>query len=368
MCVEFAIIALQGILELMIVNIIKIFVPTTIAFLLGIGLTPFMMKIFYKYRLWKRHARNDESINADKISPTFSALHNTTEELQTPRVGGSIIWLATLGTALFVLLLAVFFPSDTTQKLNFISRNQTLLLLFALLISSMIGLIDDLLTIYAKPGIFANGFPRKYMIGIVLTIGLIGGLWFYYKLGIQTISIPTLGIINLGLLFIPVFMAVIFAVFSSGVIDGIDGLAGGVMASIFGAYSTIAYFHNQIDIAVFCAVVTGSILAFLWFNIPPARFYLGETGMLGLTVTLTIVAFLTDTVLILPVIAFPLFATAISSAVQIFSKKYFNKKVFLVAPLHHHFEALGWSRAKITMRYWVISVIFAIIGIILSLV
>ncbi|QQR76562.1 hypothetical protein IPJ63_03645 [Candidatus Nomurabacteria bacterium] len=351
----------------MIINIIKIFIPTTIAFFLGIGMTPFLMRLFIKNRLWKRHARIDETINADKISPTFTAIHNTKEELATPRVGGSIIWLATLGTALIIFLISVFIPNEITEKLNFISRNQTLLLLFAMLIASLVGLTDDLLTIFAKPGTFANGFPRGYMISIVLSIGLIGGLWFYYKLGISSMAIPVFGILPLGMLFIPVFMAVIFAVFSSGVIDGIDGLAGGVMAIIFGAYSTIALLQNQIDIAVFCAVVTGAILSFLWFNIPPARFYMGETGMLGLTVTLTIVAFLTDTVLLLPVVAFPLFATALSSAIQIFSKKYFNKKVFKVAPLHHHFEALGWSRAKITMRYWVISIIFAIIGIVLSL-
>lgn len=351
----------------MIINIIKIFIPTTIAFFLGIGMTPFLMRLFIKNRLWKRHARIDETINADKISPTFTAIHNTKEELATPRVGGSIIWLATLGTALIIFLISVFIPNEITEKLNFISRNQTLLLLFAMLIASLVGLTDDLLTIFAKPGTFANGFPRGYMISIVLSIGLIGGLWFYYKLGISSMTIPVFGILPLGMLFIPVFMAVIFAVFSSGVIDGIDGLAGGVMAIIFGAYSTIALLQNQIDIAVFCAVVTGAILSFLWFNIPPARFYMGETGMLGLTVTLTIVAFLTDTVLLLPVVAFPLFATALSSAIQIFSKKYFNKKVFRVAPLHHHFEALGWSRAKITMRYWVISIIFAIIGIVLSL-
>ena len=351
----------------MIINIIKIFIPTTIAFFLGIGMTPFLMRLFIKNRLWKRHARIDETINADKISPTFTAIHNTKEELATPRVGGSIIWLATLGTALIIFLISVFIPNEITEKLNFISRNQTLLLLFAMLIASLVGLTDDLLTIFAKPGTFANGFPRGYMISIVLSIGLIGGLWFYYKLGISSMAIPVFGILPLGMLFIPVFMAVIFAVFSSGVIDGIDGLAGGVVAIIFGAYSTIALLQNQIDIAVFCAVVTGAILSFLWFNIPPARFYMGETGMLGLTVTLTIVAFLTDTVLLLPVVAFPLFATALSSAIQIFSKKYFNKKVFKVAPLHHHFELLGWSRAKITMRYWVISIIFAIIGIVLSL-
>jgi phospho-N-acetylmuramoyl-pentapeptide-transferase len=131
----------------------------------------------------------------------------------------------------------------------------------------------------------------------------------------------------------------------------------------------ISFFNNQIDLAAFCAVVTGGILAFLWFNIPPARFYMGETGMLGLTVTVATVAFLTDSVLLLPIIAFPLVITSLSVIIQIISYKYFGgRRVFKVAPLHHHFEAIGWSKYKVTMRYWILGIVFAIIGMLLSLV
>ena len=129
------------------------------------------------------------------------------------------------------------------------------------------------------------------------------------------------------------------------------------------------FVNNQIDLAAFCAVITGGTLAFLWFNIPPARFYMGETGMIGLTVTLCVVAFLTDTVLLLPIIAFPLFITSLSSIIQMASRRLRNgKKVFLFAPLHHHFEALGWSKSKVTMRYWIVSIMTAIIGVVISLV
>ncbi len=165
----------------------------------------------------------------------------------------------------------------------------------------------------------------------------------------------------------PFFIIVMLATFSGSAIDGLDGLAGGVMASIFAAYAFIAYFQNQIDIAAFSGTVAGGILAFLWFNIPPARFYMGETGMFGLTTTLTVIAFLTDTVFILPVIAFPLVATSLSIIIQLLSKKFFKRKVFLVAPIHHHFEAKGWPAYKVTMRFWVISVIFAIIGVVIAL-
>ena len=159
------------------------------------------------------------------------------------------------------------------------------------------------------------------------------------------------------------------AVFSTSVIDGLDGLSGGVMSTIFTAYAVIAFVHNQIDIAALCAVIAGGTLAFLWFNIPPARFYMGETGILGLTITLSVIAFLTNTVLILPIIAFPLLITSLSVIIQIFSYKHFNKhRVFKVSPLHHHFEAIGWSREKIVMRYWIISIVFAIIGVIVALV
>ena len=173
----------------------------------------------------------------------------------------------------------------------------------------------------------------------------------------------------LGIFLIPFFMLVMLSLFASGVIDGIDGLSGGVMATIFAAYSGIAFFQNQIDLAAFCAAIVGGILAFLWFNIPPARFYMTETGILGLTTTLTVVAFLTGQVLVLPIIAFPLFVTVAANIIQVASKKWRNgKKVFLVAPIHHHFEALGWPSYKVTMRYWVISIIFAVIGMIIALI
>jgi phospho-N-acetylmuramoyl-pentapeptide-transferase len=161
---------------------------------------------------------------------------------------------------------------------------------------------------------------------------------------------------------------VLTALFSSGVIDGLDGLAGGVMSIIFAAYSAIAFFQNQINLAALCAAIAGGTLAFLWFNIPPARFYMSETGILGLTSTLTVIAFLTNSVAVLPIIAFPLTATVIANVIQISSKKLFKRKVFLVAPIHHHFEALGWPAYKVVMRYWIIGFITAVVGMVVFLI
>jgi phospho-N-acetylmuramoyl-pentapeptide-transferase len=210
---------------------------------------------------------------------------------------------------------------------------------------------------------------RKWKAFLIMLMSLFIGLWFFYKLGMTSIHIPFGGELYLGILIIPFFILVALATFSGGVIDGIDGLSGGVLASIFGAYSIIAFANNQIDLAAFCGVVTGVILAFLWFNIPPARFYMGETGIMGLTITLATIAFLTDSVLILPIVALPLVITSGSVILQLLSKRFREgKRLFKLAPIHHHFEASGWSQYKVTMRFWILSIIFAIVGIILAIV
>jgi len=349
------------------INILKIVIPSVLTFFLGIFITPFFTDLFYKYKMWKKNPRTEAG---DITNTDFAMVHNTTEELSTPRIGGVIIWVSVLLGMLVIYLLSVFFPTDVTEKLNFFSRSQTLIPIATLIFASLIGLADDLLQIFGK-GNYARDpmIYRKIKIACVVVIGLLIGYWFYDKLEIAYIVIPFIGEFMLGIWFIPFFIMVMLAVFSTSVIDGIDGLAGGVMATIFIAYSIIAFSNNQIDISALCAVIAGGILAFLWFNVPPARFYMGETGMLGLTVTLSVVAFLTDSVLLLLVIALPLVATSASVIIQVASYKYFGKRrVFRITPLHHHFEAIGWSRAKIVMRYWIISVVAAISGVIISLI
>ena len=349
----------------MYLSLIKIFIPTTAAFFFGLFLTPIATHFFYKYKMWKKYSRNIDTTATD-----FHKIHNEQEELKTPRVGGVIIWVSVLLTTLIFYLVSIFFPSDTTEKMNFLSRNQTLIPFFTLLLGSLIGLWDDLLQIYGD-GKFARDDKswRKWKAFLVIVISFLIGLWFYDKLDMTSIHIPFGGEIYLGILIIPFFILVALATFSGGVIDGLDGLSGGVLASIFGAYAIIAFANNQIDIAAFSGVITGVTLAFLWFNIPPARFYMGETGIMGLTITLSTIAFLTDSVLILPVVALPLVITSGSVILQMASRKFRNdKRIFRIAPLHHHFEAIGWSPYKVTMRYWVLSVMFAIVGIILAII
>ncbi|MFA5841587.1 MAG: hypothetical protein WC835_01320 [Candidatus Paceibacterota bacterium] len=350
----------------LIIDAAKIFLPSTVAFFIGIAITPILTHYLYKHQMWKKKART-EGLGGGG-TPIFNQLHKE-KEVGTPRMGGIIIWASTLITIIFFSLLSSYSEEGFLHKLNFLSRNQTWLPLFTLIVASIVGLVDDLLVVKNRGGYIAGGLPLKIRIGTVVLIGLVGAWWFYSKLGVTSIEIPFNGVINLGYLFIPLFVIVMLALFSGGVIDGIDGLSGGIMATIFSAYGGIAFFQSQIDLAAFCFVVAGSILAFLWFNIPPARFYMSETGILGLTTALTVVAFLTKSVVVLPVIALPLFLASGSVIIQVLSKKFRNgKKVFLVAPIHHHFEALGWPAYKVTMRFWIISVICAIIGMVIALV
>ena len=350
----------------MITDVVKIFVPTFAAFFVGMTVTPFLTYYLFKYKMWKKKSV-ERSI--DGTASTISASLHRDEEKKTPRMGGVVIWTSVALTTLLFFFLARLTPDFA--KLDFLSRSQTWLPLFTLLVGALIGLIDDFLVVSGgsgKGGYVGGGLPLSVRIGSVIAIGFAGAWWFYFKLGVSAIDIPFLGGLELGFLFIPFFMIVMLAIYSGGVIDGIDGLSGGILATIFTAYSLIAFFQNQIDLAAFSAVVVGGILAFLWFNIPPARFYMSETGILALTTSLTVVAFLTAEVVVLPIIALPLFISSGSVILQILSKRFrHGKKIFLVAPIHHHFEAMGWPGYKVTMRFWIVGVICAILGTVIAL-
>lgn len=349
----------------MILSIIKVFGPTILAFVIGILITPFLTDWLYKNEMWKKRAGK---IAPDgRETPIFNKLHET-KEVGTPRMGGIVIWLSTVITVLIFALWAIFFPSELATKLNFFSRNQTWLPLFTLIVGSFVGLLDDWLQVKRSRESLAGGLPFTQRALVVVLLGVLGGSWFYYKLGVDYLVIPFWGELTIGWLIIPLFIAVMLGLFSSGVVDGLDGLSGGIMTIIFSAYAGIAFFQNQIDLAALCGVIAGATLAFLWFNIPPARFYMSETGILGLTTSLTVIAFLTQSVIVLPIIVLPLLATSLSVIIQLTSKKLRNgKKVFLVAPLHHHFEAIGWPAYKVVMRYWVISIVSAILGMVILL-
>jgi len=346
-------------------NVLKVFGLSALSFIVAILLTPLLTHFLYKYKMWRKDVRQ-EAADGSK-TPIYQSLHKE-GEISIPRLGGLLFWTIPALIAFLFYWLAKTTDIALFDKLNFLSRNQTWLPFLVMIAGASLGLIDDLLQIYGKGTYKGGGMALSRRIFFVLLIASAGAYWFYFKLGWQTIYIPGLGDIYINGLYIPLFIVTMLGVFSGGVIDGIDGLAGGVFASIFASYAGIAFFRNQIDIAAFAAVILGALLAFLWFNIPPARFYMGETGMLGLTTAITVIAFLTDSIIVLPIIAFLLVVETASVIIQFSSKKWLGRKVFLVAPIHHHFEARGWPPYKVTMRFWVISIITAIIGMVIALI
>ncbi len=358
-------------------NVTKIFLLGTFSFLVTFLFTPALTNFLYKHELWKNKVRKT-GIDGKELK-VFVKYHSE-KEVNVPRLGGLLIWVPVLFLSFLFLLISGFTDSYWLQKLNFLSRSQTWLPLFTLVFASLVGLIDDLLQVIKSPTnrflkllfrkmkrYIGGGLSLKYRIFLVTLIGMIGSWWFYYRLEMDSVFIPFFGEFYLGIFFIPFFILVMLATYSGSVIDGLDGLSGGVFASIFTAFTFIALEIGMINLAAFCLVIVGTILAFLWFNIPPARFYMGETGILGLTTTLTVIAFLTDSVIVLPLIAILLVLESGSVIIQLLSKKFLKKKVFLAAPIHHHFEALGWPAYKVTMRFWIIGIIAAILGVVFRL-
>ena len=345
----------------------RVMIPFVIAFAVGIMCTPLLADNLYHYKAWKKKGGKGKGIGDDSGTPIFDMLHKE-REVSTPRMGGILVWGGVLITGLGLALLGVLF-GQPFPMLNFIHRGQTWLPLAALIVGGVVGLIDDFLEVTRSNG----GLSLKWRLLVVAAFSAFAAWWFYYKLAVSTVGVPFAGDVHLGIFFIPFFMLVTLAIYASGVIDGIDGLAGGVFAIIFMAYAAIAFAQNQISLAGFAATVSGATFAFLWFNVPPARFYLSETGTMALTLALAITAFSADSlghgvgVSVLPVIALPLTLTVITNILQVFWKKVFKKKLFRIAPIHHHFETMGWPPYKVTMRYWIITIMAGIFGIALAL-
>ncbi len=336
--------------------LIKIFSLTTIAFLFAIAITPLVTNILYRFNLGKQ-------IRSDGSTPLFSRMHANKEG--TPTMGGVIIW----GTTIILAVIFWFFDRivgiENFHILNFLTRKETLLPVGALLGAAIVGLMDDYLDI-RRLGHMGRGFRFRFKLILYTAVALIGAWWFYFKLGFDFLHIPFYGDITLGWLFIPFFLIVTIGTsFAVNQTDGLDGLAGGVLLVSFIGFAVISFILGRDNLASLLGVVSGALLAFLWFNVHPARFFMGDTGSMGLGVLLSIVAFLTNSVLLLPLIGFVFVIEALSYFIQIFWRILFKKKFFLSAPIHHHLEALGWPEAKITMRFWILSSIAGIMAIII---
>ncbi len=341
-------------------NVIKVLVISGMAFFLALILAPILIRFLNSVKFWKKRAR-EKALTGERAK-VFLTFHSN-REVSVPRGGGILIWFTVLFLVFGIYFLAEVLNIQALKGFNFLSRGQTWLIVFTLFSASLIGLLDDILTVYGKGKYLGGGMSLFRRFLLVLLIGAVGGWWFYVKLGWSSIYIPFWGDLEVGIIYPFLFILVMLASWAGGVVDGLDGLAGGVLASIIGALSVIAFSQGKVDLATFGGAIVGSLFAFLWYNIPPAKFYMGETGILALTSVMAVMTFITDSLLVLPLIAGILVLEVGSVLIQLFSKKFLKKKVFLSAPIHHHLEAKGWKSYQITMRFWILSVIFAVLGV-----
>ena len=317
-------------------------------FILAMGLTPLYTFFAYKYEFWKK--QKTASVTGEALT-VVNKLHAKKIARHIPTMAGVI------GVIAVVVL---------TVLLN-LKREQTWLPLAGLAGGAAVGLIDDILNVW---GSNRKDAGLRAPVKFAMIIALSGFLaWFFaFKLHFTTVMIPFIGNFEIGYWMVPLFIFAIVATSNAvNISDGLDGLAGGLLSAAFGAFGIIALVQNQHNLAAFCFTVLGALLAYLWFNVYPARFFMGDVGSFAWGTSLGVVAMLTNSLLLLPVIGLIFVIEAGSSAIQIFSKKVFKRKVFISAPIHHHLEATGWEETKITMRFWIIGMVTAFVGIILAL-
>lgn len=336
------------ILEAALDRLIPILSIGTISFLLAMLFTPVYTYFAYRYKFWKK-PRTKATTGERAVE--FHKLHAEKHKRHIPTMAGVI----------FLVVVAI-----VTFGLN-LSREQTYLPMAAFLGSGLVGLIDDIINIRGLNAGIA-GLRSSLKLLLMMLVALLGGLYFYFKLDYHDLVVPFFAEPwQLGVLIVPLFAFVVLATANAvNITDGLDGLSGGLLSTAFAAFATIAFLQNRFGIAAFCMTIVGVLLAYTWFNVFPARFFMGDVGSFALGATLGVVAMLTNAVFILPIIGFVFVAEGGSSLIQILSKKLRGKKVFRVAPIHHHFEAIGWPETKVTMRFWIVGNVAAIVGIIIA--
>lgn len=341
-------------------NLIIIASSGTLAFIIAIILTPWFTRQLIKYKIGKQIREN--ALSGEKAS-LFNSLH--AKKSGTPTMGGLLIW----GTIVITVIISMILQKLGIFKYSLFNREETWIPLFTLVTCGLVGAVDDYLNVKGIGK--TKGLSAKLKLIWLTIFSAFGAWWFFQKLNISSINIPIPGVapIEVDWIYIPIFILVIIATANSvNFTDGLDGLASGLLIMAFGAFGIISYADGKYILATFCSVITGSLLAFLWFNIPPAKFYMGDTGSLALGATLGVIAMLTGQTLTLPIIGFIFVIETLSVIIQLTSKKLFKRKVFKIAPIHHHFEQIGWKESTVVMRFWIIGGIMAVFGTILGLI
>jgi phospho-N-acetylmuramoyl-pentapeptide-transferase len=333
-------------------NLVKLVSVGILSFLTSLILTPLYLRLALRFDLTDKPFRPD--------APIASQILKGKEG--TPTMAGILIWLPPLILALLFFFLRNFF-GGVFDFLNFVSRRETYLPLTGLFLGGLFGLIDDFLRQRNR-----IGFRRLDTFLVYLTIGLLFAWWFITKLNFNFIDLANYRFYVGTLFFLFYFLFVFLAVVLSGdITDGVDGLFGGLSFSIILVLTLFAFLNQDYNLATFGSALLGSLLSYLWFNFYPAKFFDGNTGSFSVGISIVLMSFFTRSSLLLPLLA-PIFVFEAGSVIlQVFSKKFFKRKIFLSTPIHHHFRAIGWHEANITFRFWLINIIGCLLGVILYL-
>lgn len=342
-------------------NLFFILASLVTSFLLTLMIMPYGIRLLQKLRIWKQ-IREDGLIGK---ATEFAKLHGT--KAGTPTMGGVFILIALV----LLTILSVWISSIETWMQDVFwwsihhslwNRKETYLVLFTLLSVGCIGLIDDYLNIR---GIWkTKGLSARVKTILLVIFWLVWAYWFYAKLGYSSVHIPFFGMVDLGYAYIPLFVLILYSGANSvNITDGLDGLAWGLLLFQYTAYGFITYNMGMYILSAFCLIVAGSLIAFLWFNIHPAQVFMWDIWSLSLWATLAVIAMMTDTLLGFIVMSAIFIFETLSVIIQMLSKRFRNgKKVFRIAPFHHHLEAIGWSEETIVMRLWLIGMVLAVMG------
>lgn len=350
---------------------------------LSFAWAPLLINFLYKYNIRRRIRQEvDEKIEARK------------EKMGKPIMGGLLMVLTTVAVTLVFNL----------------SREQTYLPLLCLIVAAIFGGVDDLLNIFGHSKLSdtvrggvnpivtlsgftwnlynilllpwnafkelfralgsypTSGFKPWEKILVQIGIGVVAAWWVYFKLDWHELWLPFLGTFDIGVFYIPLVVLMLVGTANAvNLADGMDGLAGGLLAMAFTAYMVIASALGYNQVSYFCATIVGTLLTFLYFNIYPARFEMADVGSLALGMTLAVVAILLHRELILFITGGVFVVEILSVIIQVGSVKMGRGRVFKMAPIHHHFEMLGWPETKVTMRFWLAGAVLAFVGVLVAL-
>jgi phospho-N-acetylmuramoyl-pentapeptide-transferase len=391
----------------------KMMIYFGLSFVVSMIIAPIIINKLKEYKFWKKKSR-DVDMSGNKLEVTAQFYSEDEAKVKVPRAGGIVIWLTTLSIAAFFFVILKLFPSSCTsgicdqslsQYMNFVDSKQTFIPIGVLVFGAAIGLLDDYLATRPSGGNYLAGGLKlsQRMIGVTLVAFLVG-LWFHLRIGdtmhrltlpfwnndtsswsvldLSKIQLPfgwldsigqsifgwSFNLANGGWLIIPLTVFVLLLLYAGSVIDGFDGLSAGTLIPSYLALAGLAFVTQYYQTATLLSVISGALVGYLWYNIPPARYYMGDTGITPMVLVLGVVVMLIDKLFTLPILAFLLIATALSVIVQVFSKKYFKRKVLLAAPLHHHLEAIGWTKVQVSMRYMLISLLCSVMAIAMGII